>query len=77
MQQRLQKLLSQAGVASRRAAERLIAEGRVKVNGQTIREMGVKADPAIDDVRVDGRRIRAPQPLRYILLYKPAGYVTT
>jgi pseudouridine synthase len=77
MQQRLQKLLSQAGVASRRAAERLIAEGRVTVNGQTIREMGVKANPATDDVRVDGSRIRAAQPLRYILLYKPAGYVTT
>jgi pseudouridine synthase len=77
MQIRLQKLLSQAGVASRRAAERLIADGRVTVNGQTIREMGVKADPAADDVRVDGRRIRSAQPLRYILLYKPAGFVTT
>jgi 23S rRNA pseudouridine2605 synthase len=74
---RLQKILSQAGVASRRAAERLIAEGRVTVNGRTIREMGVKADLAVDDVRVDGRRIRGPERLRYILLYKPAGYVTT
>ena len=77
MQQRLQKLLSQAGIASRRAAEKLIADGRVSVNGQTVREMGVKADPAADDVRVDGRRIKAAQRLRYILLYKPAGYVTT
>ncbi len=74
---RLQKLLSQAGVASRRAAEKLIAEGRVTVNGATVREMGVKADPAADDVRVDGRRIKAPSRLRYILLYKPAGVVTT
>jgi len=74
---RLQKLLSQAGIASRRAAEKLIAEGRVSVNGRTIREMGVKADPAADDIRVDGRRLRAPERHRYILLNKPAGVVTT
>jgi pseudouridine synthase len=74
---RLQKVLSQAGIASRRAAEKLIAEGRVTVNGQTVREMGVKADPAVDDVRVDGRRVKAAQRHRYILLYKPGGYVTT
>ena len=77
VQVRLQKLLSQAGVASRRAAEALIAEGRVSVNGTTVREMGTKADPASDDIRVDGRRITSPQPLRYILLNKPTGYVTT
>ena len=75
--QRLQKILSQAGIASRRAAEKLIAEGRVSVNGTTVREMGTKADPAVDDIRVDGRRIKAPERLRYILLNKPAGYVTT
>ncbi len=75
--ERLQKILSQAGVASRRAAERLIAEGRVTVNGQTIREMGTKADLAVDDIRVDGRRIKRTERLRYILLYKPSGYVTT
>jgi pseudouridine synthase len=75
--ERLQKILSHAGVASRRAAEKLIAEGRVSVNGTTVREMGTKADPAVDDIRVDGRRIRAAQTLRYILLNKPAGYVTT
>ena len=74
---RLQKLLSHAGVASRRAAEKLIAEGRVTVNGQTVREMGVKADPAADDIRVDGRRLRKTERLRYILLNKPAGFVTT
>jgi pseudouridine synthase len=73
---RLQKILSQAGVASRRAAEKLIGEGRVTVNGRTIHEMGVKADPTADDIRVDGRRIRAER-LRHILLYKPKGYVTT
>ena len=74
---RLQKILSQAGVASRRAAEGLIAEGRVSVNGTTVRAMGTKADPASDDIRVDGRRITSSEPLRYILLNKPAGYVTT
>src|ERR671919_1643476 len=77
MQERLQKLLSHAGIASRRAAEKLIAEGRVTVNGETVREMGVKADPAVDDIRVDGRRVKSAERPRYILLYKPAGYVTT
>lgn len=74
---RLQKILSQAGIASRRAAERLIGEGRVTVNGRTVREMGTKADPAVDDIRVDGRRVKSAERLRYILLNKPAGYVTT
>ena len=75
--QRLQKVLAQAGIASRRAAETLIAEGRVSVNGSVVREMGTKADAGVDDIRVDGRRIKAPQTLRYILLHKPAGYVST
>jgi 23S rRNA pseudouridine2605 synthase len=74
---RLQKVLSQAGVASRRAAEKLMAEGRVSVNGRTIFELGTKADPAHDDIRVDGRRIRPAERSRYILLNKPRGYVTT
>jgi pseudouridine synthase len=74
---RLQKILSAAGVASRRAAERLIAEGRVSVNGETVRELGTKADAARDEIRVDGRRIgQAAEPL-YFLLNKPRGYVTT
>jgi 23S rRNA pseudouridine2605 synthase len=73
---RLQKLLSQAGVASRRTAETLITQGRVSVNGKTVRELGSKADPA-DDIRVDGRRIKTAQRQRYILLYKPTGVVTT
>jgi 23S rRNA pseudouridine2605 synthase len=77
MQQRLQKILSQAGVASRRAAERLIAEGRVTLNGKPVQEMGTKADAAADDIRVDGRRLHAPERKRYILLNKPAGYVST
>ncbi|MBI4887965.1 MAG: rRNA pseudouridine synthase [Acidobacteria bacterium] len=73
---RLQKILAQAGIASRRASETLIAEGRVSVNGVTIREMGTKADPAADDIRVDGRRVKAER-LRYLLLNKPPGYVST
>jgi len=75
--ERLQKLLSQAGVASRRASEQLMLEGRVAVNGEIVRELGTKADPAHDDIRVDGRRITMPQRHRYLLLNKPRGYVTT
>ena len=74
---RLQKILSSAGVASRRTSETLIAQGRVSVNGKTITELGTKADPAVDDIRVDGRRIKQPARLRYILLYKPRGYITS
>jgi pseudouridine synthase len=74
---RLQKVLSQAGIASRRAAEKLIADGRVTVNGKTILTMGVKVDPGKDEIRVDGRRIKAAARLRYILLNKPTGYVST
>ena len=77
MNDRLQKVLSQAGIASRRASEKLIADGRVTVNGRTILEMGTKADLAVDDIRVDGRRIKAAERQRYILLNKPGGYVTT
>ena len=73
----MQKILSQAGVASRRASEQLMREGRVTVNGATIRELGTKADPASDDIRVDGRRIALPERYRYLLLNKPRGYVTT
>src|SRR6185295_7182861 len=77
MMERLQKILSRAGVASRRAAEQLMLEGRVTVNGDTIRELGTKADPAHDDIRVDGRRVKEPERHRYLLLNKPRGYVTT
>ena len=77
MQERLQKILSRAGVASRRAAERLMAEGRVTVNGETVRELGTKADLASDDVRVDGVRVKAPRETVYLLLNKPKGVVTT
>jgi pseudouridine synthase len=74
---RLQKILSQSGVASRRAAEKLIADGRVTVNGKAVVTMGVKADPGRDDIRVDGRPVKTETRRRYILLHKPSGYVTT
>jgi 23S rRNA pseudouridine2605 synthase len=74
---RLQKLLSSAGIASRRTAEALILEGRVTVNGEVVRTLGAKADPAHDDIRVDDRRVKAREHPRYVLLNKPAGYVTT
>jgi pseudouridine synthase len=74
---RLQKILSQAGVASRRASEQLMLDGRVTVNGVTVTELGTKADPTRDDIRVDGRRVRSNEPRRYLLLNKPRGYVTT
>jgi pseudouridine synthase len=75
--ERLQKLISAAGLASRRTAETLIQQGRVSVNGSIVTELGTKADPERDDIRVDGRRVRAAQRKRYILLNKPRGYVTT
>ncbi len=75
--ERLQKILSQAGIASRRASERLMLEGRVTVNGTTVTELGTKADPARDVIRVDGRRIRMPERHIYLLVNKPRGYVTT
>jgi pseudouridine synthase len=74
---RLQKILSTAGVASRRASEQLMTGGRVTVNGEVVRELGSKADPSRDDIRVDGRRIRTGIRHRYLALYKPRGYVTT
>ncbi len=74
---RLQKMIAAAGVASRRAAEQLIADGRVTVNGRTVRELGARAHPSRDDVRVDGRRVTRAERLRYLLIHKPAGYITT
>jgi pseudouridine synthase len=75
--ERLQKLLSIAGVASRRASEELILQGRVEVNGETVRTLGTKADPTKDTIKVDGRRLRFDIRPRYILLNKPKGVVTT
>jgi pseudouridine synthase len=77
MEIRLQKIIAAAGIASRRAAERLIADGRVTVNGTTVTELGTKADPDVDDIRVDERRVKRSQRHRYFLLNKPRGYVTT
>jgi 23S rRNA pseudouridine2605 synthase len=75
--ERLQKILSRAGVASRRKAEELIVEGRVTVNGKTITELGSKADLARDHVKVDGRLLHAPKHNVYIALNKPKNCVTT
>ena len=77
MSERLQKILSAAGVASRRLSEELIVQGRVSVNGTTVTELGTKADPAVDEIKVDGRRIKTEQRKRYVLLNKPRGYITT
>lgn len=77
MEERLQKILSRAGVASRRAAETLLAEGRITVNGQVVSEPGTRADIARDDVRVDGVRVRAPERPVYLALNKPKGVVST
>jgi 23S rRNA pseudouridine2605 synthase len=75
--ERLQKILARAGVASRRAAERLISQGGVSVNGKIVQEMGTKADPTADEIRVNGKPLRvAPVPV-YILLNKPKGVVCT
>lgn len=76
-QERLQKILAHAGVASRRKAEQLIAEGRVELNGATVRELGTKADPRKDLIRVDGKLIADPEDKVWFVLYKPAGCVTT
>jgi 23S rRNA pseudouridine2605 synthase len=74
--ERLQRILSSAGIASRRAAEQIILDGRVSVNGAVVDRLGSRADPAVDDIRVDGKPLR-PQTPRYILLNKPSGYITT
>src|SRR5437899_3210675 len=76
-EERLQKILSQAGVTSRRKAEELIVAGRVTVNGKTITELGSKADLEQDHVKVDGRLLRAPKHHTYIALNKPKECMTT
>ena len=75
--QRLQKVLAHAGVASRRKAEELIRQGRVTVNRQVVTELVTKVDPARDEIRVDGERIRAASSGVYILLNKPRGVLST
>jgi 23S rRNA pseudouridine2605 synthase len=74
---RLQKVLAQAGVASRRAAELLIAEGRVEVNGKPVTEQGLRVDPERDHIRVDGSRIPSARRHVYLVLNKPRGVIST
>jgi 23S rRNA pseudouridine2605 synthase len=75
--ERLQKIISQAGIASRRHAEEMILEGRVRVNGQTVSTLGAKADLATDHIKVDGKLLHAPRHLLYLAMNKPHGVVTT
>jgi 23S rRNA pseudouridine2605 synthase len=75
--ERLQKILAAAGVASRRRAEELIEQGRVQVNGKIVTELGTKADSGRDHIRVDGKLLQGAERLRYFILNKPKGFVTT
>jgi 23S rRNA pseudouridine2605 synthase len=75
--ERLQKILAHAGVASRRKAEKLIQQGRVTVNGQVVTQLGTKADPARDEIQVDGQRIQTKASHTYIMLNKPRGILST
>jgi len=76
-QERLQKILAQAGVASRRKAEEMIEQGRVQVNGTVVTELGTKADAGRDHIRVDGKLLHGAERQRYFILNKPRGFVTT
>jgi 23S rRNA pseudouridine2605 synthase len=75
--ERLQKIIAAAGVASRRKAEELISAGHVRVNGAVVTELGTKADPETDHIRVNGKLLQGAQRHVYLLLNKPKGYVTT
>ncbi|MBS1804085.1 MAG: pseudouridine synthase [Acidobacteria bacterium] len=75
--ERLQKILAKSGIASRRHAEELITSGRVQINGKVVTELGSKADPARDHIRVDGKLLQGSERHRYFMLNKPKGYVTT
>jgi 23S rRNA pseudouridine2605 synthase len=77
MQERLQKIIAHAGVSSRREAEAMIREGRVTLNGRVVSELGTRADPARDHIKVDGKLITHAEPHRYILIYKPKEVMTT
>src|SRR5574340_466123 len=76
-EERLQKILSRAGIASRRKAEQMIQEGRVTVNGATVTELGTKADLDRDHIKADGRLLHAPSRFIYVAMNKPEGVVTT
>ena len=75
--ERLQKLMAAAGIASRRKAEELITAGLVSVNGQTVTELGTKADPEVDNIKVNGQRLGDAERHVYLLLNKPKGHVAT
>ena len=75
--ERLQKIIAAAGISSRRQAEELITAGRVSVNGQLVTELGTKADPQHDHIRVNGKLLRGSERHVYLALNKPKGYVTT
>jgi 23S rRNA pseudouridine2605 synthase len=77
MQQRLQKIIADAGITSRRKAEQIILEGRVTVNGEAVSKLGSKADPDRDHIRVDGRLLTRATEYVYLLVNKPVGYVST
>ena len=77
MEERLQKIIAAAGVCSRRAAEELILAGKVQVNDRVVRQLGTRADPGRDEIRVEGRLITTEVERVYLMLNKPAGYVTT
>jgi len=77
MSERLQKLIAQAGLCPRRKAEEFILQGRVTVNGATVVELGSKADPECDTIKVDGKRLRFDEQKVYLLLNKPKGYICT
>ena len=75
--ERLQKIIAAAGIASRRVAEKLISSGAVSLNGQIVTELGTKADPERDHIRVNGKLLHGPQRNVYLLMNKPKGHVTT
>ena len=77
MMVRLQKVIAASGVASRRAAETMIREGRVTVNGKVVRVLGTCIDPSKDHVKIDGRHVQPAEPEVFVFLHKPTGYVTT
>lgn len=76
MEQRIQKIIAASGLASRRAAEQMIIDGRVRLNGNTAK-LGDTADEVEDVIEVDGKRLKKPPQKRYLMLHKPRGYVTT
>ena len=77
MEERLQKYLANQGIAARRKCEEFILDGRVKVNGEVVTELGTKINPEVDKVEFDGKEVNKEEKRVYILLNKPIGYVTT